>query len=145
MKSWNKKKERKTFETIKVTNRKTERRIEKRKKKQKQKKEKRKKKTERGRELFLYCPCSTFLQISKILQFIFYTGVCISNNDNKSMSLNINIKHLKNVFARGWIDGNLFSQCTVTSVECCFENVLIKDKIILLGKMKNNFVVITWR
>ncbi len=65
-----------SLEIIKVTYRKTERRIE-----------ERKKKTERRRQLFLYCPCSTFLQIPKILQFIFYTKVCISNNDNLSMSL----------------------------------------------------------
>ena len=61
------------------------------------------------------------------------------------MSLNINIKQLKNVFAGGWIDGNLFSQCSVTSVECCFENVLLKGKRILFGKMKKNFVLITIR
>jgi hypothetical protein len=28
----------------------------------------------------------------------------------------------------------------VTSVECCFENVLLKSKRILLGKMKKNLI-----
>jgi hypothetical protein len=55
------------------------------------------------------------------------------------MSLNINIKQLKNVFAGGWIDGNLISQCTVTSVECCFENVSLKDKKKFVGKDEKEF------
>jgi hypothetical protein len=118
-----------------------------RKEGKKQKEEKREKKEKQKEEESYFCTVRARLSCKYRkfcnLYFTLEFASVIMTISQCLLSFNINIKQLKNVFAGGWIDGNLFSQCNVTSVECCFENDLLKGKIILLGKMKKNFVVIT--